>query len=88
QTTIFIAVIIGLFTSTLYAQEAQSDYEIQQTFKEQYADYEQQVENVSSPDSAEKLIKSIKQFDQNYSEHKELLDKALYPDTYEEQMEN
>ena len=88
QTTVLIAVIIGLFSSTLYAQEAQSDYEIQETFKEQYADYEQQVENVSSPDSAEKLIKSIKQFDQNYSEHKELLDKALYPDTYEKQMES
>ena len=81
-------IAIGLFSSTLYAQEAQSDYEIQQTFKEQYTDYEQQLDNISSPDSAEKLIESIKEFDQNYSEHKELLNKALYPDTYEEQMEN
>ncbi|WP_445665018.1 hypothetical protein [Fodinibius sp. AD559] len=85
---ILVTVVIGLFSSVLYAQEAQSDYEIQQTFKEQYADYEQQVENVSSPDSAEKLIESIKQFEKKYSEHKKLLDKALYPDTYEEQMES
>lgn len=88
RTVILLTVIIGLFSSALHAQEAQSDYEIQQTFKEQYANYEQQVESVSSPDSAEKLIESIKQFDQKFSEHRELLDKALYPDTYEEQMEN
>ncbi|MDZ7660208.1 hypothetical protein [Fodinibius sp.] len=86
--TILLTIVIGLFSSTLYAQEVQSDYEIQQTFKEQYANYEQKVENVSSPDSAESLIESIKQFDQNYSKHKELLNKALYPDTYEEQIEN
>ncbi len=85
---ILLIIAIGLFSSTLFAQEAQSDYEIQQTFKEQYTDYEQQLDNISSPDSAEKLIESIKEFDQNYSEHKELLNKALYPDTYEEQMEN
>lgn len=88
QITILATVVIGLLSSTLYAQQAQSDYEIQQTFKEQYADYEQQVENVSSPDSAEKLIEAIKQFDQNFSEHEELLDKALYPDSYDEQMES
>lgn len=88
QITILVTVVIGLFSSTLYAQQAQSDYEIQQTFKEQYADYEQQVDNVSSPDSAKKLIEAIKQFDQNFSEHKELLDKALYPDKYDQQMES
>ncbi|PAU95496.1 hypothetical protein CK503_00065 [Aliifodinibius salipaludis] len=86
--TILVTVVIGLLSSTLYAQQAQSDYEIQQTFKEQYANYEQQVENVSSPNGAEKLIEAIKQFDQDFSEHKELLDEALYPDNYDEQMES
>lgn len=86
--TILLIAIIGLFSSAAYAQQVQSDYEIQQAFKEQYADYEQKMENVSTPDSAELLIESIKNFDQVYSEHKELLDKALYPDTYHEQMKN
>ncbi len=85
---ILLTVVFGLFSSALYAQEAQSDYEIQKTFKQQYANYEQQVENVSSADSAEKLIESIKKFDQKFSAHEELLDKALYPDTYKEQMES
>lgn len=85
---LLLALAFGLFSSALYAQEVQSDYEIQQTFKEQYANYEQQLQNVSSPDSAEKLIKSVKQFDQEYSEHKELLDKVLYPDTYEKRIKN
>lgn len=86
--TIILTVVLGLFSSALYAQEAKSDYEIQKTFKQQYVNYEQQVENVSSPDSAEILIKSIKQFEQDYSEHEELLNKALYPDTYDKRMES
>lgn len=85
--TILLTLIIGLFSSELHAQQAQSDYKIQQTFKEQYADYQQQIEDVTSPDSAEKVIDSIKQFEQRYNKHQELLDKALYPDTYEQKME-
>lgn len=84
--TVLLAIITGLFSSVLHAQDTQSDYEIQQSFKKQYAEYQQEIDDVASPDSAEMLIKSIKQFDQRYGKHKELLDKALYPDTYEQKM--
>lgn len=81
-----LTILIGLFSTAAYAQ-SQSDYEIQQNFKEKYTNYQQQLEDVSSPDSAEKLISKIKEFDQKYSEHEELLNKALYPDSYDEQVE-
>jgi hypothetical protein len=87
KTTLLFALIIGLFSSVLNAQDTQSDYDIQQTFKDHYAEYQQQIEDVASPDSAEMLIESIKQFDQRYSKHEELLDKALYPNTYDQKME-
>lgn len=85
---ILLTVLIGLFSVAAYGQSTQSDYEIQGTFKKQYDNYQQQIEQVSSADSAEHLIASIKEFDQEYSEHKELLNKALYPDTYDERLEN
>jgi len=64
----------------------QSDYEIQQSFKTQYADYQDHIEQLSAPDSAKALIASIKEFDEKYSKHAELLNKALHPETYEQRI--
>jgi hypothetical protein len=82
-----LTVLFGLFSLSAGAQTVQSDYEIQKSFKKQYAKYQDRVEVISSPDSAQVLIASIKEFDQQYSEHVELLNKALYPDTYSQRME-
>lgn len=82
-----LTLLFGLFSVGAFAQSTQSDYEIQKSFKTQYADYQQQLEEVSAPDSAQALITSIKEFDQKYSEHAELLDKALHPETYDQRIE-
>ena len=84
---VLLAVFAGLLATTSLAQEAQSDYQVQQEFKTQYAEYEQQIEVVAKPDSAEQLIESIKEFDQRYTNHEELLDNVLYPETYDEKIE-
>lgn len=84
---VLLTVLIGLLSTATVAQQAQSDYQVQQEFKNQYADFEQQLETIAEPDSAEKLIESIKAFDQKYSNHEELLDNALYPETYDERIE-
>jgi len=80
-----IVFIIG--TTTTLAQSAQSDCEIQKAFKTQYAEFEDQIERTSSPDSIQQVIASIKQFDEQYKSHSDLLNKALYPDTYQQRME-
>lgn len=82
-----LTLLFGLFSVGAFAQPTQSDYEIQKSFKTQYTDYQQQLEEVSAPDSAQALITSIKEFDQKYSEHAELLDKALHPETYDQRIE-
>ena len=82
-----LSLIFGLFTMSAVAQTAQSDYEIQKTFKEQYSDFQQKLDVVNAPDSVQTLIKSIKEFDKQYSDHAELLNKVLYPETYSQQME-
>lgn len=82
-----LTLLFGLFSVAAVAQQQQSDYEIQKSFKKQYANIEQRIAEISSPDSAEALIEEIKELDEQFSEHSELLNKVLYPNTYEERME-
>ncbi|NGP89059.1 hypothetical protein [Fodinibius halophilus] len=83
---LFLTFICSLLATSVIAQETQSDYEIQKEFKQQYAQFEDKLETVSSPDKAEKLITSIKDFDQKFEDHSKLLNKALHPKTYEQKM--
>lgn len=82
-----LTIVFGCFSMGAFAQQAQSDYKIQKTFKEKYEQYQNRIKTVSSLDSAQALIASVREFDQQYSNHSELLSKALYPDTYKERME-
>lgn len=83
-----LTLLFGLFSAGAIAQSPQSDYEIQKNFKTQYSEYQQKIEDVSSPDSARMLINSIKEFDKEYREHEELLNKALYPNKYNKRIED
>lgn len=84
-TTIFA--LFFILTSWAQAQQTQSDYEIQKEFKEQYIQLQQKIDTVTSVDSLQAIIDSVKMLDQKYSEHEDLLNQALFPDTYEEAMQ-
>ncbi|WP_138429631.1 hypothetical protein [Fodinibius saliphilus] len=83
---LLFVLIGGLLTSGAVAQEAKSDYEIQKNFKQQYEQFEEKLETVSTPDKAKKLIDSIKEFDKKYQAHTNLLDKALHPKSYDQKI--
>lgn len=78
---------MAFFSAEALAQKTLSDYEIQKSFKAQYADFQQRLDTISTADSVQKLIESIKEFDQKYSEHSELLNKVFYPESYEDRIE-
>lgn len=83
-----LTIFLLLFSVTAYAQQAQrSDYQIQKEFKQSYKQYNEKLDEISSADSAQALIKSIHEFDIEYMPHKELLNKALHPETYDQKME-
>ncbi|HKK46177.1 MAG TPA: hypothetical protein VJ964_11695 [Balneolaceae bacterium] len=85
---ISILSLLLLFISTaVFAQNVKSDYEIQKSFKQKYKLYQNKLDTVSSPDRVKALMDSIKVFDSNYQDNYELLNKALYPDTYSEKMD-
>ncbi|SHG46631.1 hypothetical protein SAMN05443144_12919 [Fodinibius roseus] len=84
--TIFSALLLFCTTRGLAQQEELSDYEIQSNFKTEYQQFSNKIDTVTVADSARAIKESIQELDEKYRPHEELLDKALYPETYEEMM--
>jgi hypothetical protein len=66
---------------------AQSDYEIVQDFKAKYQEIEKQIKDTLSLEELNTVVAMIDQLKQEFNEHKELLDKSLYPDNYDKSFE-
>ncbi|GAA5520707.1 hypothetical protein LQ318_03155 [Aliifodinibius salicampi] len=82
-----LSVFLLFCTTQSFAQlDEKSDYEIQQSFKAEYEEFQEKIDTVSISDSARAITEDIEAFDETYSPHEELLDKALYPNTYEQQI--
>lgn len=77
---ILINIFFVLITSNLIAQ---SDYEIVQSFKNRYQQFEQQIKNAVTVEELNSLTGEIEKFKNEFSTYKELLDKSLYPDNFE-----
>lgn len=87
---VFIAVLIAMtlgFHVDGFAQQVKSDYEIQNEFKKEFKKISTTLEQTDSSAAVQQVISDIKTLDENYSEHEELLNVALYPDTYQAEME-
>lgn len=85
--TLIFTIFFVLASLPVQAQEAQSDYEIQKQFREQYNQLQARLDTVSSVDSVQAIIQAVKQLDQKYQDNAELLSQALFPNTYEQAME-
>ncbi|SMO90432.1 hypothetical protein [Fodinibius sediminis] len=87
---VLLSIFLLLGTTRVWAQQQQeelSDFEIQKNFKAQYQEFKNKVDTVAVADSAQAILEDVASFDQEYQSHKELLNKALYPDTYSQVIE-
>lgn len=66
---------------------AQSDYEIVQSFKSRYTQFEQQIKNAVTVEELNLITGDIERFKNEFSTYKNLLDKSLYPDNFEKSFE-
>lgn len=83
-----LTVVLLAFAWIAQAQEVtKSDYAIQKNFKAQYEQIQNKIDTVSSVDKAQAVIDSIKALDARFQDHAELLNRALYPNTYSEEIE-
>ena len=79
--------IILLSLMFVHSSFAQSDYEIVQDFKAKYQEIEKQIKDTLSLEELNTVVAAIDQLKQEFAEHKELLNKSLYPDNYDKSFE-
>lgn len=80
----FILVIVCVFAGSI---SAQSDREIVDNFKSDYKAIEQAIKDAANLDDLKIAGDNLSVLKENYAKHKELLDKSLYPDKYNESIE-
>jgi predicted nucleic acid-binding Zn-ribbon protein len=78
------ALIMILAGTTAFAQ--QSDYRIQQDFRADYNDIVQSIDAASSSDDVSEITDAIDELEAEYSGYTELLNAALYPETFSQRI--
>lgn len=81
QHTLFLAVFLIFASSTVLAQ--QSDFEIQQEFRNELTELMESIEAAETADELSELEAEIDDFQRRYSEHSTIINSAIYPDTFE-----
>jgi len=81
---LFLLIIVFGFTSLFYAQ---SDREIVDKFKAEYSSIEKSIKDATTLQELEPVATKLNAFKQEYAQHKDLLDKSLYPDKYGESID-
>jgi len=81
--TLVLLLAVG-FTSSLFAQ---SDKEIVDKFKAEYTSIEKSIKDATTLQELNLVLDKITILKQDFAQHKELLDKSLYPDKYDESID-
>lgn len=79
KTQILSIIFILLFSNLVLAQ---SDFEIVQNFKDKVKQLEQRLSEAASVDDINSVAKDIELLKSQFTDHKELLDKSLYPNDF------
>lgn len=82
---LFLTTLLILFIFSNLS--AQSDYEIVQSFKSRYNQFEQQIKNAVTVEELNLITGDIERFKNEFSTYKDLLDRSLYPDNFEKSFE-
>jgi predicted nucleic acid-binding Zn-ribbon protein len=76
-----IVLLLALMQTALFAQ--QSDYQIQQNFLSELNELTQQIDTTQSAEQLAQLEIELNELKTRYAEHEELINAALYPETYQ-----
>lgn len=80
-----LAALLMIFAgSSALAQ--QSDYKVQQDFRADYNEITEQIDTAVSSDNVSEINDQINQLEADYSGYQELLNAALYPDTFDDRI--
>jgi uncharacterized small protein (DUF1192 family) len=80
-----LAALLMIFAgTTVFAQ--QSDYQVQQDYRAEYSEISQDIDSAVSSDDVSQISDAINQLEAEYSGYEELLNAALYPETFQGQI--
>jgi DNA repair ATPase RecN len=83
-TQLFVLLFVFGITSSILAQ---SDREIVDKFKAEYSSIEKSIKEAATLQELEPVALKLNTFKQDFAQHKDLLDKSLYPDKYDESID-
>lgn len=83
-----ITCILALFLISAVAEAQQSDYQIKKNYETEYAQIENAISMVSSVQVIDSLVAEIDSLETEYQDHEDLLDNALYPETFSGSIES
>ena len=84
--TLILVAALALTSFTALSQE-QSDYEISQNFKKQYAELTKAIEAAQTVQECAEISVNIDALAKEYAPHQALLDKTLYPDDFQKKID-
>lgn len=76
-----------LLAGLINISNAQSDREIVDNFKAEYSAIEKSIKDATSLQELQPVVDKISSLNSNFLPHKDLLDKSLYPDKYDESID-
>src|SRR6056297_842422 len=79
-------ILIICTTTAIFAQS--SDYQITKEFENSYRSLEASINNAITLEAADSLNKEVIKLRETYAKHKSLIDHALYPDTFEDAIQD
>ncbi|MBE0572071.1 MAG: hypothetical protein IH618_11050 [Ignavibacteriaceae bacterium] len=79
--------VFFLLAGLISISNAQSDREIVDKFKAEYTSIENSIKDATTLQELNLVLDEITILKQDYAQHKELLNKSLYPDKYDESIE-
>jgi len=83
-TQLLILLIVFGIISPIFSQ---SDREIVDKFKAEYTSIEKSIKDATTLQELEPVAAKLNAFKQDFAQHKELLDKSLYPDKYDDSID-
>jgi len=83
-TQLLILLIVFGIISPIFSQ---SDREIVDKFKAEYTSIEKSIKDATTLQELEPVATKLNTFKQEYAQHKDLLDKSLYPDKYDDSID-
>ena len=81
-----LLMVFAINGTSLFAQ--QSDYQIKKDFENRHAELLTNIEMAQKVNEIDSLIMVIDDFRSNFSDHSEMLDYALYPESFDSKIAN